>query len=125
MLQSLGEPGREILLRDVGRSLPDAVLGVQSPLVGIDGVHVEVQPPLNVAEGHAASAELAEGVSEIVVKVTGPVTTLRTLGSGDVAPIADADGGGEGESILTLYPGHSIDGLTVEYTPARVTVRIK
>lgn len=80
---------------------------------------------LNVADGHAASAELAEGVSEIVVKVTGPVTTLRTLGSGDVAPIADADGRGEGETILTLYPGHSIDGLTVEYTPARVTVKIK
>ena len=79
----------------------------------------------NVAEGHSASAELAEGVSGISVKVLGPVSALRTLASGDIAPAVDVQGRGEGESVLALYPIHNISGLTVEYTPARVTVRIK
>lgn len=79
----------------------------------------------NVAEGLSASVDLGDGVSEISVKVSGPVATLRTLASGDIAPMADASGRGEGEYTVSLYPSRNIEGLTVEYTPARVKLNIK
>ncbi|MBO4862388.1 MAG: hypothetical protein J5535_05785 [Firmicutes bacterium] len=79
----------------------------------------------NIGEGHTADVELGEGVSEISARVTGPVTTLRTLASGDIAPMADAEGRAEGDVTMTLRPSQTIDGLTVEYTPASITLKIK
>ena len=79
----------------------------------------------NVAAEHTAAVALAEGVSEISAKVSGPVTTLRTLASGDIAPVADAEGREEGKVTVTLRPSQNIEGLTVEYSPAKVTLDIK
>ena len=79
----------------------------------------------NLAEGRSASVTLGEGVSEINAKVSGPVSTLRTLASGDIAPMIDAEGRGEGTATVALKPSQNITGLSVDYTPAKVTLTIK
>ena len=80
---------------------------------------------LNVPEGHTAEIVLAEGTQGISAKISGPVTTLRTLASGDIAPVADAAGRAEGDHSVALQPSRSITGLSVEYTPSKVTLTIK
>ncbi len=78
-----------------------------------------------LGEGHTVTVTLPEGYSEIVAKVSGPVTTLRTLASGDISPIVDAEGRSAGEMTLVLRPGRDIAGLTVEYLPSKVNLGIK
>ena len=78
-----------------------------------------------LGEGHTVTVTLPEGYSDIVAKVSGPVATLRTLASGDISPIVDAEGRSAGEMTLVLRPGRDIAGLTVEYLPSKVNLGIK
>lgn len=78
-----------------------------------------------LGEGHTVTVTLPESYSEIVAKVAGPVATLRTLASGDVSPMVDAEGRSAGEISLVLRPSRNIDGLTVEYLPTKVQLSIK
>ena len=80
---------------------------------------------LNVAEGCTAEVVLPDGTSEISVKVTGPVTTLRTLASGDIAPTADAENRAEGDYTVGIYPRQDKEDLTVECAPYKVTLKIR
>ena len=78
-----------------------------------------------LGEGHTVTVTLPEGYSDIVAKVSGPVATLRTLASGDISPMVDAEGRSAGEMTLVLRPGRDIAGLTVEYLPSKVHLIIK
>ena len=78
-----------------------------------------------LGEGHTVTVTLPEGYSEIVAKVAGPVTTLRTLASGDISPMVDAEGRSAGEMSLVLRPSQNISGLTVDYLPSKVQLNIK
>ena len=75
--------------------------------------------------GQTATVTLPEGFSEIAARVTGPVTTLRTLASGDIAPMVEAEGRSAGDISLALRPSQNIAGLTVEYVPNKVQLSIK
>lgn len=78
-----------------------------------------------LGEGHTVTVTLPEGYSDIVAKVSGPVATLRTLASGDISPMVDAEGRSAGEMTLVLRPSRDITGLTVEYLPSKVNLGIK
>ena len=79
----------------------------------------------NLMDKTTASFTLPEGHKEISADITGPVTVLRTLALGDVAPTVDAAKREAGEYTVTLSPSRSIAGLYVRFTPGSVTMKIK
>jgi hypothetical protein len=68
---------------------------------------------------------LPEGYKNVSAVVTGRVSILRTLAAGDIAPVINASGLAAGEYIGSIIPGRNIPGLTVVYSPDRVTVKVK
>ena len=79
----------------------------------------------DLAEGLDASIILPEGYKNVVAVVTGKVSTLRTLAAGEIAPVVSAAGLAAGEHLESILPRQNISGLTVVYSPDRVTVRVK
>ena len=79
----------------------------------------------DLAEGLTATIALPEGSKNISAAVTGRVSTLRTLAAGDIAPVVSAAGLTAGEHLESILPSQNIAGLTVVYSPDRVTVKVK
>ncbi len=79
----------------------------------------------DLAEDLDASMTLPEGYKNVSAVVTGRVSILRTLAAGDIAPVINASGLAAGEYIGSIIPGRNIPGLTVVYSPDRVTVKVK
>ena len=79
----------------------------------------------DLVEGLDASIILPEGYKNVVAVVTGKVSTLRTLAAGEIAPVVSAAGLTAGEHLESILPSQNISGLTVVYSPDRVTVRVK
>ena len=79
----------------------------------------------NLLEGTSASYTLPEGHKEVSAVITGSVSTLRTLAAGDVAPVADAQKRAAGEYTVVLAPSRTVAGLSINFAPASVTMRIK
>ena len=79
----------------------------------------------NLAEGTTASFALPDGHKEISAVITGPVSTLRTLAAGDVAPTADAAKREAGEYSVLLTPSRTVTGLSINFAPGSITMRIK
>ena len=62
---------------------------------------------------------------QIDLTVRGPISTLRTLAAGDVAPSVNAANRKSGEyERVVLQPNQNIDGLTVTFSPNTVTLNI-
>ena len=79
----------------------------------------------NLAEGTTASFALPDGHKEISAVITGPVSTLRTLAAGDVAPTADAAKREAGEYSVLLTPSRTVTGLSINFAPGSITMKIK
>ena len=79
----------------------------------------------NLADGTTASFVLPEGHKEVSAVITGPVSTLRTLAAGDVAPTADAAKREAGEYSVLLTPSRTVTGLSINFAPGSITMRIK
>ena len=79
----------------------------------------------DLAEDLSASVVLPEGYKGVSAVVTGPVSTLRTLAAGDIAPVVSAAGLSAGEHLESILPSQKIAGLTVIYSPERVTLKVK
>jgi YbbR domain-containing protein len=79
----------------------------------------------NLADGTTASFVLPEGHKEISAVITGPVSTLRTLAAGDVAPTVDAAKREAGEYSVLLTPSRTVTGLSINFAPGSITMRIK
>ena len=79
----------------------------------------------NLADGTTASFALPDGHKEISAVITGPVSTLRTLAAGDVAPTADAAKREAGEYSVLLTPSRTVTGLSINFAPGSITMRIK
>lgn len=79
----------------------------------------------NLADGTTASFVLPEGHKEVSAVITGPVSTLRTLAAGDVAPTADAAKREAGEYSVLLTPSRNVTGLSINFAPGSIMMRIK
>ena len=78
----------------------------------------------NLGEDLNAEVFLTDA-KNIALKVTGPISTLRTLAAGDVAPSVNANGRSAGEyERVVLQPNQNIDGLVVSFDPGTVTLKI-
>ena len=78
----------------------------------------------NLDDGLAATVSLGDNW-KIDLTVKGPVSTLRTLAAGDVAPSVNASNRKEGEFELSISPNQSINGLTTSFDPSTLTLIIR
>ena len=73
-----------------------------------------------------AAISVTDGSANITATVTGPITTLRTLAAGDIAPVVSAKNvTAEGQQDLVLMPYQNISGLQVTYVPSSLTIQFR
>ncbi len=80
---------------------------------------------MDVADGLKASVTLGDALDKFSGTVTGPVSLLRPLAAGDVAPTVSVRNRGAGDYDLTMTPLQNISGLKVVFSPATVTITLK
>ena len=80
---------------------------------------------MDVADGLKASVTLGDALDKFSGTVTGPVSLLRPLAAGDVAPTVSVRNRGAGDYDLTMTPLQNINGLKVVFSPATVTITLK
>ena len=78
----------------------------------------------NLEEGLTAVVSLGDNW-KIDLTVKGPISTLRTLAAGDVAPSVNAANRGAGEVELSISPNQSINGLTTIFDPSTLSLIIR